>query len=76
MTWRASRSPWPGYWLESMDEVAFRCPYCGEVNEATIEWPVQGELIQDCWVCCRPIHLTVWRDEWGDPQVTAAREDG
>lgn len=58
-----------------MDEIDFFCPYCGEVNSVALEWPARGELVQDCWVCCRPIHLTVRRDEWGDPEVTAARED-
>ena len=58
-----------------MDEVDFFCPYCGEVNAVALEWPALGELVQDCWVCCRPIHLRVRRDEWGDPEVTARRED-
>jgi hypothetical protein len=59
-----------------MEEVEVRCPTCGEVNGVGLEWNFSGELVQDCWVCCRPIHLRVWRDEWGDPQVRAEREDG
>ena len=57
-----------------MEEVLVRCPTCGEVNEIELEWSFSGDLVQDCWVCCCPIHLTVWRDEWGDPQARAERE--
>ena len=57
-----------------MEEIDVRCPSCGEVNPVELEWTFSGELIQDCWVCCRPIHLTVRRDEWGDPRVSAERE--
>lgn len=60
----------------SGDELQVFCPYCGEVNEVQVEFPFRGDMVQDCWVCCRPIHLSVHRDEWGDPQVTAEREDG
>lgn len=59
-----------------LEDVEVRCPTCGEVNEVGLEWNFSGELIQDCWVCCRPIHLRVWRDEWGDPQVRAEPEGG
>lgn len=59
-----------------MEELDFRCPSCGEVNTVQVEWGQTGDLVQDCWVCCNPIHLTVWRDEWGDAQVSAEREGG
>jgi Cysteine-rich CPXCG len=59
-----------------MEEFEFHCPYCGELNTAELEWTFTGSLVQDCWVCCHPIHLTVRRDEWGDPQVSAEREGG
>ncbi len=58
-----------------MDEIDFFCPYCGEVNTVEIEPSGFGEMVQDCWVCCRAIHLRIARDAWGDPEVTAARED-
>jgi hypothetical protein len=57
-----------------MEELELRCPYCGEINPLQLEWSFSGDLVQDCWVCCRPIHLTIRRDEWGDPVVEAARE--
>jgi hypothetical protein len=57
-----------------MEELEVRCPYCGEVNPLQVEWTFTGDLIQDCWVCCRPIHLLVSRDEYGDAVVQAERE--
>jgi len=58
-----------------MEDVEFRCPYCGEVNVLELEPSGFGEMVQDCWVCCRPIHLRVGRGPSGDPQVSARRED-
>ena len=58
-----------------METVDVRCPYCGEVNGVDIEWGDQGAMIQDCWVCCRPMRLDVTRDEWGDPSVEARTDD-
>ncbi len=52
-----------------LEEVEVRCPTCGEVNEVGFEWNFSGELTQDCWACCRPIHRRVWRDERGDPPI-------
>ncbi len=37
------------------------CPYCGELLEIFIEPDVEGELIQDCEVCCHPWRLRVER---------------
>ncbi len=58
-----------------METIEIPCPYCGEVNAVQLEWGVFGTMVQDCWVCCRPIELNVRWDEWGDAQVVAARED-
>ena len=40
------------------------CPYCGETIELLIDpsEPFQ-EYIEDCFVCCRPITITVSIDE-------------
>lgn len=41
------------------DYLEFQCPYCGEPNGLAFD-PTAGdaqELVQDCEVCCRPIHL-------------------
>lgn len=52
-----------------------QCPYCGEENDIYIEPDVQGTLVQDCEVCCRPWQVTVWWDG-GDRSVSVTRGDG
>lgn len=38
--------------------VFLNCPFCGERFEALVE-PSEGEAdyVEDCPICCRPIHL-------------------
>jgi hypothetical protein len=38
------------------------CPYCGEEVEVYLEPDVQGTLVIDCEVCCRPWQVHVMRD--------------
>ena len=59
----------------ALDEVELVCPYCGEVNTVELEPSGFGEMVQDCWVCCRPIHLRIRRGLEGEPEVFAERED-
>ena len=51
------------------------CPYCGEQGEIYVEPDVQGTLVQDCEVCCRPWQVRVW---WEDDEryVDVSRGDG
>ncbi len=60
------------------------CPYCGEAIQVEVEESVPGtqRLIEDCWVCCRPIVVIATasgfeEDSGGDEglQVTLLRED-
>lgn len=44
-----------------MDSVRVQCPYCFEWVEITLEPDVQGDMVQDCEVCCRPWQLSVRR---------------
>jgi hypothetical protein len=54
------------------------CPCCGEIIEIVVE-PSAGEhqqYIEDCFVCCRPIILTITADfDSGEVEVYAASED-
>lgn len=43
------------------DWVAVRCPYCGEHLEILLDPEVEGDLVQDCEVCCNPWQLRVLR---------------
>jgi hypothetical protein len=41
------------------------CPYCGESVEIVFEEDLEGEMIWDCEVCCRPWSVAIMRDLHG-----------
>ena len=46
--------------------VAIRCPYCGERLETRVDLTAdEGAYIEDCQVCCRPIELSIEREDSG-----------
>ncbi|HEX6434080.1 MAG TPA: CPXCG motif-containing cysteine-rich protein [Gemmatimonadales bacterium] len=54
-----------------------RCPYCGEINEITLD-PGSGseqDYVEDCQVCCRPWRVAVHYDLQGGAEVTVEPED-
>ena len=58
-------------------EAEVRCPYCGEINEITLD-PGSGseqEYVEDCQVCCRPWRVAVHYDLQGEAEVTLQPED-
>jgi hypothetical protein len=57
------------------DSFLVTCPYCGEEIELYLEPDVQGDLVQDCEVCCNPWLIRVFMDE-GERNVQVGRADG
>ena len=51
------------------------CPYCGESVDIYLEPEVEGDLIQDCEVCCQPWQVHVSSDG-GHRHVDVTRGDG
>jgi hypothetical protein len=51
------------------------CPYCGEEFELYLESDIQGDLVQDCEVCCNPWLVRVFGEE-GEREVQITRADG
>lgn len=52
------------------------CPYCGEGIEIVVDCSIRShEYIEDCSVCCRPIHLRIEIDEDGSKRISADSED-
>jgi Cysteine-rich CPXCG len=51
----------------------FQCPYCWEMVDPALESDLEGELVWDCEVCCRPwlIRIDVGID--GEKTVTVDR---
>ena len=42
------------------DSVTASCPYCGESIELVVDISVpEQQYIEDCFVCCRPIVVSV-----------------
>ena len=52
-----------------------QCPYCWEFQTIEIEEDVSGSFVQDCYVCCRPWMVRVYRGEDGEAQVSLERAD-
>ena len=52
------------------------CPYCGESFDVVVD-PSESfqEYIEDCYVCCRPMVLSVMVDEDAGIQVVARSEN-
>lgn len=57
----------------SNDIIQVQCPYCFELIDVYVDPETQGEMIQDCEVCCNPWQLLVSRDAAGNPTATAER---
>lgn len=57
------------------DQFNIVCPYCGESVEVYLESDVEGNLVQDCAVCCNPLEINVW-DDGEDRHIDVSRTDG
>ncbi len=52
------------------------CPYCGEQNELLIDTSVSPqEYIEDCFVCCRPMVVSVEVGDGGELSVAVKSAD-
>ncbi|MGQ0657430.1 MAG: CPXCG motif-containing cysteine-rich protein [Chromatiales bacterium] len=50
---------------EDLSERRFDCPYCGELISVVLDLSVSAEqdYIEDCEICCQPIHLRISVEE-------------
>ncbi|MDZ7803658.1 CPXCG motif-containing cysteine-rich protein [Thiohalophilus sp.] len=59
-----------------LDEVDIACPYCGEVFTTVVDYSAgDQDYIEDCYVCCRPIHFSVMVDINGELTEVITRQD-
>ena len=59
-----------------LQTVAIKCPYCAEPIEIIVDASIeQQRSVEDCSVCCRPIHLAINVSGSGAIQVQAVNED-
>ncbi len=50
-----------------LQTVGIACPYCAESIEIVVDASMeQQQYIEDCSVCCRPIHLIVSVSDVGE----------
>ena len=56
------------------ETVEVTCPWCYEPLELWVDADVEGSMVQDCDVCCRPWQLFISRDpDTGMPHVDVMR---
>lgn len=59
---------------------AYQCAFCGEENEVFIDGGLAGDgsssvgFTEDCEVCCRPNHITVFIDRYGSVYLEVSQE--
>lgn len=62
--------------MDALAPVEIQCPYCGETVEILVDCSIEDQAyVEDCQVCCRPIHLVISVDEDGIPLVEVATEN-
>ena len=62
--------------MSLLETVKVNCPYCGEPFEVVVDCTLGAqEYIEDCYVCCRPVILTVSPGGAGEVSVNARAED-
>lgn len=59
-----------------MDEKTIQCPYCWEFITVLVDTSVsEQDYIEDCSVCCRPIHFRINVSEDETVEIDALSED-
>ena len=59
-----------------LQTIEIECPYCAEQIEIVVDASIgQQQYVEDCSVCCKPIHLTVLITDEDDIRVQAVDED-
>jgi len=58
------------------DSYNFLCPYCGTTNSLEHDFGAgsRHRLIQDCEICCRPIHIELRMDQDQVQEIRALKE--
>jgi hypothetical protein len=56
--------------------VSIDCPYCGEPIELIVDDSVGNQqYVEDCFVCCRPINVSVSIDDDANIEVVGRADD-
>ena len=63
--------------MHGLSTVKVQCPYCWETFETVVDCSVNEQnYVEDCYVCCRPILMTiaVHADETVEVEVQAENQ--
>lgn len=61
---------------DMLQTVEVECPYCGETIELLIDGSAGSQTyVEDCQVCCRPMHVSVSVGPDGAASVVVRHED-
>ena len=61
--------------MNELEDVSIQCPYCWEQFETVLDcsgiepFGEAQQYTEDCYVCCRPIVLTVSLDQDGEAHI-------
>lgn len=59
-----------------LQETDIACPYCGENNTLTVDDSAgDQQYIEDCTVCCRPIHVCLSVSTAGECSIEVRDEN-
>ena len=58
---------------ENRQESSFCCPYCWQWVEPPLEDDLEGELVWDCEVCCRPWLIVIEISMSGERKIEIRR---
>jgi hypothetical protein len=62
--------------MNRLIEQLISCPYCGEQIELLVDGSLSEQsYIEDCFVCCRPIHLEARIGDDEEVRLIASHEN-
>ena len=59
-----------------IEEPSVACPYCGETITVVVDTTAGDQrYVEDCFVCCQPIVLTIVTDDAGELETVDAEPE-
>lgn len=53
--------------MQALEETTINCPHCDEPISLLLDLSAGAQsYVEDCQVCCQPIHVSLWIDEGTD----------
>ncbi len=53
--------------MQALEETTLQCPHCDEPITLLLDLSAGAQsYVEDCQVCCQPIHVSLWVDQAED----------